>query len=75
VVVQDKKTKDAPQSVIPATQSDWQSIVAEIKAILGKGSIVSNNHKSHDLLKLDAINTILPFKVIWYLLTLESCFK
>jgi hypothetical protein len=43
VVVQDKKTKDAPQSVIPATQSDWQSIVAEIKAILGKGSIVSNN--------------------------------
>jgi hypothetical protein len=38
VVVQDKKTKDAPQSVIPATQSDWQSIVAEIKAILGKGS-------------------------------------
>ncbi|VVH62892.1 hypothetical protein BSPWISOX_2952 [uncultured Gammaproteobacteria bacterium] len=45
VVVQDKKTKDAPQSVISATQSDWQSIVDEIKAILGKGSIVSNNHK------------------------------
>jgi hypothetical protein len=34
VVVQDKKTKDAPQSVISATQSDWQSIVDEIKALI-----------------------------------------
>jgi hypothetical protein len=53
VVVQDKKTKDAPQSVISATQSDWQSIVAEIKAILGKGSIVSNNHKLGSNLLMD----------------------